>query len=133
MTEGCLLPAGALCYPLLGKEGRGREARPAVGHLLGRVEPVAQPATAKCKEVARRETRLVGAYGCANHSGYDARGHARLRPDHRRPIGSLADALFLALPLRCGGYEGLGKRWSAPSLRLPPGHLGGVSWVWSQK
>jgi len=100
---------------------------------MGRAEPAAQPATAERKEVARRETRLVGAYGWANHSGYDARGHARLRPDHR-PIGSLADALFLALHLRCGGYEGFGKQWSAPSSRrLPPGHLGGVSWVWSQK
>ena len=29
------------------REGRGREARPAVGHLLGRMEPVAQPATAR--------------------------------------------------------------------------------------
>jgi hypothetical protein len=50
-----------------------------------------------------------------------------------RKIGRLADALFLALHLRCGGYEGLGKRWSTPSPRPPPGHLGGVCWVWSQK
>jgi hypothetical protein len=47
MNEGCLRPIGALCYALLGKEGRGTEARPPVGHLLGRVEPVAQPATPK--------------------------------------------------------------------------------------
>ena len=45
MKEGCLRPIGPLCYALLGKVGRGTEARPAVGHLLGRVEPVAQPAT----------------------------------------------------------------------------------------
>jgi hypothetical protein len=42
-----LCPIGDLCYALLGKEGRGTEARPVVGHLLGRVEPVAQPATPK--------------------------------------------------------------------------------------
>src|SRR5215203_3297912 len=30
MTEGCLRPIGTLCCTLLGKEGRGREARPAV-------------------------------------------------------------------------------------------------------
>jgi hypothetical protein len=47
MTEGCLLPIGTLCCALLGKEGRCQETRPAVGHLLGRVEPVAQPATPK--------------------------------------------------------------------------------------
>src|ERR671920_1633356 len=37
----------ALCYLLLEIEGRGLEARPATGHLLGRVEPLAQPATAR--------------------------------------------------------------------------------------
>jgi hypothetical protein len=42
-----LRPIGALCCTLLGNEGRGIEARPAVGHLLGRAEPVAQPATPK--------------------------------------------------------------------------------------
>jgi hypothetical protein len=30
MTEGCLRPIGTLCFLLLGKEGRGLEARPAV-------------------------------------------------------------------------------------------------------
>ena len=45
--EGCALPPAALCYPLLGKEGRGLEASLECGHLLGRVEPVAQPATPK--------------------------------------------------------------------------------------
>src|SRR5215216_2406982 len=30
MTEGCLRPIGTLCCTLLGKEGRGQEARPAV-------------------------------------------------------------------------------------------------------
>ena len=45
---GCLRRSIALCYSLRGKEGRGREARPAVGHLLGRMEPVAQPASARC-------------------------------------------------------------------------------------
>src|ERR671916_303341 len=54
MTEGCLRPIGALCYALLGKEGRGQEARPACGHLLGRVEPVAQPATPQNREVVAR-------------------------------------------------------------------------------
>jgi hypothetical protein len=45
---GCLRPSIALCYSLRGKEGRGREASPTVGHLLGQMEPVAQPATARC-------------------------------------------------------------------------------------
>jgi hypothetical protein len=49
---GCLRPAEVLCYTLLGKEGRGLEARPARGLLLGRVEPVAQPATPTIKGVA---------------------------------------------------------------------------------
>src|SRR5215217_7383860 len=30
MTEGCLRPTGTLCCALLGKEGRGQEARPVV-------------------------------------------------------------------------------------------------------
>src|SRR5215203_926180 len=30
MTEGCLPPIGPLCCALVGKEGRGQEARPAV-------------------------------------------------------------------------------------------------------
>src|SRR5919112_2804433 len=54
ITEGCLRPIGALRYTLLGKEGRGTEARPTVGHLLGRVEPVAQPATPQKWEVVAR-------------------------------------------------------------------------------
>src|SRR5215203_7570673 len=33
--------------PVARERGRGREARPARGHLLGRVEPVAQPATGR--------------------------------------------------------------------------------------
>jgi hypothetical protein len=49
-----LRPIGALRYTLLGKEGRGTEARPAVGHLLGRVEPVAQPATPQNREGVAR-------------------------------------------------------------------------------
>jgi hypothetical protein len=49
-----LRPIGTLCCALLGKEGRGLEARPAVGHLLGRVEPVAQPATLINREVVAR-------------------------------------------------------------------------------
>src|SRR5918995_1647504 len=54
ITEGCLRPIGALCCASLGKEGRGTEARPAVGHLLGRVEPVAQPATPQIREGVAR-------------------------------------------------------------------------------
>jgi hypothetical protein len=34
-----------LCFTLLGKEDRGREARPLRGHVSGRVEPVVRPAT----------------------------------------------------------------------------------------
>jgi hypothetical protein len=53
ITEGCLRPIGALCCALLGKGGRGIVARPAVGHLLGRVEPVAQPATPEMRRWLR--------------------------------------------------------------------------------
>jgi hypothetical protein len=53
-TEGCLRSIGALSCALHGKEGRGLETRPAVGHLLGRVEPVAQPATRKNRELVAR-------------------------------------------------------------------------------
>src|SRR5215208_4802762 len=40
------------------KQGGGREARPVPGHLLGRVEPVAQPATAR-RESNRLESQGV--------------------------------------------------------------------------
>ena len=61
MEVACLRPA--LCYRLRGNEGRGREARPAVGHLWGEWSHGATGYRTNSKEVACCETRLVNPIG----------------------------------------------------------------------